>query len=77
MFRSFDLAWVLLRVLRCRRSTLIACLLLFVEMRKQKRKNYYEILGVPTIATINEIKAGYKKAALEKRERLSQLLAIH
>ena len=35
------------------------------EVRKQKRPDYYLILGVPSIASSLEIKAAYKQRALE------------
>ena len=35
------------------------------EVRKQKRPDYYAILGVPRVASVPEIKAGYKRACME------------
>lgn len=35
------------------------------ELKKSLRPNYYEMLGVSTIATTKEIEKGYKKAALK------------
>ena len=33
-------------------------------MRKQRRPDYYALLGLPTVASTVEIKAAYKQAAL-------------
>ena len=35
------------------------------EVRRAKRPNYYEMLGVPSISSVLEIKGAYKKVALE------------
>ena len=37
------------------------------ELRKSKRPDYYGILGAKTVASMPEIKAAYKKRALEWR----------